>query len=96
MHLAVIWGLGTMGPRELIILHTIVLLLFGAKKIPELAKGLGTGVREFKSGIPGEADRDVGRDHQEDKELSQGEALRNEEVRVEGENTHVMQTGQKH
>ena len=78
---AVIPGLGSVGPTELIILLSIILLLFGAKKIPELAKGLGTGVREFKRGTSGEADRDVVRDRQEDKELSQGEAVRNEEVR---------------
>ncbi len=33
----------------------IILLLFGAKRIPELAKGLGSGVREFRKGIRGEA-----------------------------------------
>lgn len=38
------------GGPELIIILVIILLLFGAKKIPELAKGLGTGVREFKRG----------------------------------------------
>ena len=37
------------GP-ELIIILVIILLLFGAKRIPELAKGLGTGVREFRRG----------------------------------------------
>ncbi len=45
-----------MGPTELIILLTIILLLFGAKRIPELAKGLGSGVREFRRGTSGEAD----------------------------------------
>jgi sec-independent protein translocase protein TatA len=34
--------------RELIVILLIVLILFGAKKIPELAKGLGSGLREFK------------------------------------------------
>jgi sec-independent protein translocase protein TatA len=37
------------GP-ELIIILVIILLLFGAKRIPELAKGLGSGVREFRRG----------------------------------------------
>ena len=53
MNLALIPGLATVGPTELIIILAIVLLLFGAKKIPELAKGLGTGVREFKKGTSG-------------------------------------------
>ena len=39
------FGIGT---PELIIILVVVLLLFGARRIPELAKGLGRGVREFK------------------------------------------------
>jgi sec-independent protein translocase protein TatA len=45
------------GP-ELIIILVIILLLFGAKRIPELAKGLGTGVREFRRGTRGEGEVD--------------------------------------
>ena len=41
-------GLGSIGPTELIIIFVIMLLLFGGKKLPELAKGLGKGIREFK------------------------------------------------
>jgi sec-independent protein translocase protein TatA len=37
-----------MGPTELIIIMFIILILFGAKKLPELAQGLGKGIREFK------------------------------------------------
>ena len=37
--------------RELIVILVIVLLLFGAKKIPDLAKGLGKGLREFKKAV---------------------------------------------
>jgi len=37
-----------LGGQELIFIALIVLLLFGAKKIPELMKGLGKGIREFK------------------------------------------------
>ncbi|MFQ5629253.1 MAG: twin-arginine translocase TatA/TatE family subunit [bacterium] len=36
------------GPTELIILLFIIVILFGAKKLPELAQGLGKGIREFK------------------------------------------------
>lgn len=39
---------GSLGPTELIIILFIILLLFGARKIPDLARGLGRGVREFK------------------------------------------------
>jgi len=37
----------------------VVLLLFGAKRIPELARGLGSGVREFKKGAEGEGDPEL-------------------------------------
>ncbi len=50
MSFALIPGLPTAGPMELIIVLVVILLLFGAKRIPELARGLGSGVREFKAG----------------------------------------------
>ena len=50
MSLALIPGIPTLGPMELIIALVVILLLFGAKRIPELARGLGSGVREFKAG----------------------------------------------
>ena len=50
MSFALIPGLPTAGPMELIIVLVVILMLFGAKRIPELARGLGSGVREFKQG----------------------------------------------
>lgn len=44
-----------LGPTELIIILLIVVLLFGAKKIPEIAKGLGKGIRDFKGAMKEEA-----------------------------------------
>lgn len=44
---------GTVGATEIIIIALIVLLLFGGKKIPELMKGIGKGVRSFKDGMKG-------------------------------------------
>ena len=40
--------LGGLGTTELILILLVVLLLFGAKKIPDLARGMGRGIREFK------------------------------------------------
>ncbi|MBC8112280.1 MAG: twin-arginine translocase TatA/TatE family subunit [Verrucomicrobia bacterium] len=40
--------IGPFGGPEIFIIVLVVLLLFGAKKIPELARGLGKGIREFK------------------------------------------------
>jgi sec-independent protein translocase protein TatA len=50
MGLALIPGFGSLGGTELIIALVIILLLFGAKRIPELARSLGSGVREFRQG----------------------------------------------
>ncbi len=42
-----------LGTQEIIIIALIILLLFGGKKIPELMKGLGKGVKSFKDGLNG-------------------------------------------
>ncbi len=51
--------MGAIGMQELLIIFLVILLLFGSKKLPELARGLGKGIREFKkatSEIKGELD----------------------------------------
>ncbi len=48
---------GNFGTGELIIIFLVILVLFGAKKIPDLAQGLGKGIREFKKAV-----KDVGDD----------------------------------
>jgi sec-independent protein translocase protein TatA len=56
---------GSLGGWEILLILFVVLLLFGAKKIPELARGLGKGIREFKdatSGIKDELERSVNED----------------------------------
>ena len=49
---------GLESPIHLIIVLVVVLLFFGAKRVPELAKGLGEGVREFRKGAQGEGAED--------------------------------------
>jgi sec-independent protein translocase protein TatA len=51
---------GLASPSHLIIVLVVVLLLFGAKRIPELAKGLGTGVKELREGLTTGEDADAG------------------------------------
>ncbi len=46
--------MGKLGLTEILFILAIVLLLFGGKKIPELMKGLGTGIKEFKNAAKGE------------------------------------------
>lgn len=43
--------IGTPGPTELIVILILILVLFGAKRIPEIAQGLGKGIREFKKSV---------------------------------------------
>ena len=50
--------LGNIGMGEILIVALIVLLLFGGKKIPELMKGLGKGVKSFKAGM-NEIEKDI-------------------------------------
>ena len=45
--------LGNLGTGEIVIIAIVVLLLFGGKKIPELMKGIGKGVENFKDGVKG-------------------------------------------
>ncbi|HSW67829.1 MAG TPA: twin-arginine translocase TatA/TatE family subunit [Bacteroidales bacterium] len=45
--------LGRLGPLEIILIFAVVLLLFGGRKLPELFKGLGKGIRNFKEGMSG-------------------------------------------
>ena len=47
-----------MGMWEMMILLVVVLLLFGAKRIPEVAKSLGSGIREFKKSVIDNSDDD--------------------------------------
>lgn len=49
-----LWSLG--GP-EIIVILFVVLLLFGGRKIPELMKGLGKGIKEFKSASAGDDEK---------------------------------------
>ena len=42
---------GSIGPSELIFLMLIILLLFGSKRLPELARGIGKGYRQFRKAI---------------------------------------------
>jgi sec-independent protein translocase protein TatA len=44
----------SVGPTELIIIIVVFVLLFGGKKIPDLAKGLGEGIRNFKNSVKDE------------------------------------------
>lgn len=50
-----------LGPWEIILIVLVVLILFGAKKIPELAQGLGKGMREFRKAMK-DVEEDISKD----------------------------------
>ena len=56
-----------LGGQEILIIAIVVLLLFGGRKIPELMKGLGKGIKSFKEGMNG---TETESDKQEKKEAS--------------------------
>jgi sec-independent protein translocase protein TatA len=49
---------GILGPTEIILIVLVVILLFGGRKIPELMKGIGQGMKEFKKASRGEETSD--------------------------------------
>ena len=82
---------GSVGMPELIIGLVVILLLFGAKRVPELARGLGSGVREFKKGTQeGEVeDKKKEKTDEEQLEASESDETKLEEdASVEAEQKH--------
>jgi len=79
-------GFGSLGGTELIIALVIILLLFGAKRIPELARGLGSGVREFRAGT---REGEVEKKEEENKDEEQLDASKGEddEAKLEEDST---------
>jgi len=74
---------GSIGMPELIIGLVVILLLFGAKRVPELARGLGSGVREFKKGQQeGEVEKKK-EDEKEDEQLETSKNGHDDEARLE-------------
>jgi len=76
---------GLASPSHLIIVLVIILLLFGAKRIPELAKGLGSGIKEFREGVSAGDDtkpEDPGREKPHGEVRADGEAG-NENTRMD-------------
>jgi sec-independent protein translocase protein TatA len=86
------------GVAELLILLAILLLLFGANRLPQLGRSLGKGIRDFREGISGHDDEDIElqahRNEAEGENPSPSEAdLDGVESRAEGEGN--ARTGQK-
>jgi len=76
---------GSVGMPELIIGLVVILLLFGAKRVPELARGLGSGVREFKKGTQeGEVEnKKKEEEEQKEEQLEASKSEHDEETKLE-------------
>ena len=82
-------GFPSVGGGEILILLVIILLFFGAKRIPELARSLGRGTREFRQGISEGPTEDDDREQKDREEPTQEEA--GERSRAEDETTRAEQ-----
>jgi sec-independent protein translocase protein TatA len=76
---------GSIGMPELIIGLVVILLLFGAKRVPELARGLGSGVREFKKGTQEGEVEDKKKEEEKEEQLEAGTNEHDDEARLEDE-----------
>ena len=65
------FGIGT---TELVIIFGIVIVLFGARRLPELGAGVGKAIRNFKGGLSGADELDVSPDSDESREKSRDDA----------------------
>jgi len=82
--------MGPLGMPEILIIALIIIILFGARRIPEVAKGLGEGIRHFKSGMRGDDPREIDerryrdddRRYRDDDRKYRDEPVRKEEPRT--------------
>lgn len=60
--------MGGIGFKEILVLALIIIVLFGAKKIPELMRGMGSGIKEFKDAVKDEDKKTTSESNKQDSE----------------------------
>ena len=79
------------GTTELVLLSGLALLLFGGKKLPEMMRGLGQGVKEFKKGV-----KEVEDDIKGDNDEQAGKGTKSEDMQQETDDTgHTLNNASK-
>ena len=78
------------GPLEIVVILIIALIVFGPKRLPELGRSMGKGIREFKSSLTGDKDDDD--DVRELERAPREAAVRTDEAPLEGEVVHDRRT----
>jgi sec-independent protein translocase protein TatA len=80
---------GLDNPIHLLFLLVIVLLIFGAKRLPEMGRSLGSGLRGFKESVSGESAQEVGEEHVAKPAPALTEAVHSPRAAHEGEHASV-------
>jgi sec-independent protein translocase protein TatA len=79
------------GPLEIVVVLVIALVVFGPKRLPELGRSMGKGLREFKNSVTGD-DKDDDDDVRELERAKRENVVREEETPLEGEVVHDRRT----
>ena len=79
------------GPLEIVVILIVALIVFGPKRLPELGRSAGKGIREFKSAVTGKDDEDED-DVREIETSKRDSAAHEEEAPLEGEVVHDRRT----
>jgi sec-independent protein translocase protein TatA len=79
------------GPLEIVVILIVALVIFGPKRLPELGRSAGKGIREFKNSVTGKDDDDED-DVREIERAKRDSAARDEEAPLEGEVVHDRRT----
>jgi sec-independent protein translocase protein TatA len=80
------------GPLEIVVILIVALIVFGPKRLPELGRSAGKGIREFKSAVTGKDDEEDGEEVRELERAKRDSAAREEETPLEGEVVHDRRT----
>jgi sec-independent protein translocase protein TatA len=81
------------GPLEIVVILIVALIVFGPKRLPELGRSAGKGIREFKNSVTGKDDDDEDEDDVREIERAKRDSVvREEEVPLEGEVVHDRRT----